>query len=647
MIFLFTVDNCCKDRGILNEILPDATIHQDLWHATQRVKRAVTIKCSRTVAAENGGNPKQWRKTFKSEFMKIFRQSDDEDISKPRIKTTPCSEEMLLKFDRFIDQYVKNQNIPDNVVKELNNLRVHIAKGCLSDQPPKCGTNKNENIHKHINAFFTMRGPLSVQAFEALIDTFIFETNKSIASKKGISLDFDSVALVHSVVNKNNECANDESSVSEESVLLDEKKTMIVENVRFLCEARLKLETIRLSRSAAQQLLVESPFTHLLPFHGRNTVELLNVRLRELKLETVTQSLDLKECLLSATNLWLTETSIIEEKSLFASVLNLLKLEVDYYLRCGSRYSAETEQKIKDTIMKAQSVSELYDQFDQVNRFIVDSLLIRAYANVRGCIVLIITSNPISSLSVIVPLEMKTNQILCFAYTLCESEIIFYVVRKLQKLCSCSCGWNKSKGRQVYCNMDSCSCFKSGYSCFDTPECKCNRRLCHYYQEDDAGQLQPEIMVKSCKCGVNDPKGSLIQRCAPLSRCKCAREKKSCEGCRCHGCGNKYGARKSYSTIKGNKMKTKLTERKRKSLEVNTFSMDTDIHKLTESGLTIKDTAWFFSETVLISDLKRQYQMSTSKLCKLYNYIISKHPELGRLKTESEVIGRVKNLSLY
>lgn len=148
--------------------------------------------------------------------------------------------------------------------------------------------------------------------------------------------------------------------------------------------------------------------------------------------------------------------------------------------------------------------------------------------------------------------------------------------------------------------------------------------MCHYYQEDDAGQLQPEIMVKSCKCGVNDPKGSLIQRCAPLSRCKCAREKKSCEGCRCHGCGNKYGARKSYSTIKGNKMKTKLTERKRKSLEVNTFSMDTDIHKLTESGLTIKDTAWFFSETVLISDLKRQYQMSTSKLCKLYNYIISK-----------------------
>ena len=45
MIFLFTVDNCCKDRGILNEILPDATIHQNLWHATQRVKRAVTIKC--------------------------------------------------------------------------------------------------------------------------------------------------------------------------------------------------------------------------------------------------------------------------------------------------------------------------------------------------------------------------------------------------------------------------------------------------------------------------------------------------------------------------------------------------------------------------------------------------------------------------
>ena len=127
---------------MLQEMFPNATVHQDLWHATQRVKRAVTVKCSKIVASDNGGNAKQWRRTFKTEFMKVFRGVDDKDVHKPRMKTTPSSKEMLRNFDKFIDTYVTGFKIPSAVLNELNNLRIHISKGCLSDQPPKCGTKK-------------------------------------------------------------------------------------------------------------------------------------------------------------------------------------------------------------------------------------------------------------------------------------------------------------------------------------------------------------------------------------------------------------------------------------------------------------------------------------------------------------------------
>ena len=78
---------------MLQEVFPDATVHQDIWHSTQRVKRAATVKCSKVVAADNGGNAKQWRRMFKADFMEVFRADGDEDISVPRSKITPeaCS----------------------------------------------------------------------------------------------------------------------------------------------------------------------------------------------------------------------------------------------------------------------------------------------------------------------------------------------------------------------------------------------------------------------------------------------------------------------------------------------------------------------------------------------------------------------------
>ena len=150
-----------------------------------------------------------------------------------------------------------------------------------------------------------------------------------------------------------------------------------------------------------------------------------------------------------------------------------------------------------------------------------------------------------------------------------------------------------------------------------------------------------------CKCGVNDPKGSLKQRCVPFSRCKCAKLKKSCSGCKCHGCHNRFGARDSSLKLKGGKVVTELSERKKISLGVRTFSKKGDISKLSDMGVSIRDNVWFFSETVMLADLKRKNAVSSSKLCKMYNLLITQFGEIGRLKTETEVVSKLKHVCMY
>ena len=38
--------------------------------------------------------------------------------------------------------------------EEIEKLKVHINKGCLSDIGVGCGTNRNKVLHRHINSFF-------------------------------------------------------------------------------------------------------------------------------------------------------------------------------------------------------------------------------------------------------------------------------------------------------------------------------------------------------------------------------------------------------------------------------------------------------------------------------------------------------------
>lgn len=59
-------------------------------------------------------------------------------------------------------------------MQELTSLKTHIWRGCLSGINPSCGTNRNENLHKNINPFFSrcrMGMPLALALLSILFIT--------------------------------------------------------------------------------------------------------------------------------------------------------------------------------------------------------------------------------------------------------------------------------------------------------------------------------------------------------------------------------------------------------------------------------------------------------------------------------------------
>ena len=60
---------------------------------------------------------------------------------------------------------------------EIDNLKVHIERGCLSRIPPGGGSTRNENLHKNLRAVIA-RSRLGCELAEALLATFFYIWNK-------------------------------------------------------------------------------------------------------------------------------------------------------------------------------------------------------------------------------------------------------------------------------------------------------------------------------------------------------------------------------------------------------------------------------------------------------------------------------------
>lgn len=105
----------------------------------------------------------------------MFRRENDKE--KERKQDTPSSEDMLENLKRFLlkRKDMKHSDDEDvltaSTVHEINCLKKHIEKGCLSNIPPGCGSEKNENVHKNLR-HIVARSRLGVES--ALAFSFQF-----------------------------------------------------------------------------------------------------------------------------------------------------------------------------------------------------------------------------------------------------------------------------------------------------------------------------------------------------------------------------------------------------------------------------------------------------------------------------------------
>ena len=166
------VDNCCHVSKKLKSIFgQDIQIKLDLFHAVQRILRAVSNR-----------SPLYTR--FSKELRHCFRQSTN--CAKERNMNTPTAQEISMNLRRFKGRweclaYKDKKFLNNKAAKEIDNLLVHAEKGCLSDIPPGAGTERNENLHGHINKFL-YRKRIGIQLAFALFTKAFAKRNNKIVS---------------------------------------------------------------------------------------------------------------------------------------------------------------------------------------------------------------------------------------------------------------------------------------------------------------------------------------------------------------------------------------------------------------------------------------------------------------------------------
>jgi len=88
--------------------------------------------------------------------------------------------------DRFLKRWKDaecqgNKVLTQSALKEIDNLRIHIQKGCLSGIKPGRGTNRNEELHKDLNKIFSS-SRYGVESF-AMFTTCFYRHNEKISAR--------------------------------------------------------------------------------------------------------------------------------------------------------------------------------------------------------------------------------------------------------------------------------------------------------------------------------------------------------------------------------------------------------------------------------------------------------------------------------
>ena len=171
-IELVCVDDCCHVRSKYVSVFPNISVKLDLFHTCQRITRTF----SRQNALFNN---------VTKDFVQIFRE--DNDQGEARLKKTPKKETIERNLNSFIERWsnIPHSPLTNATFTEICNLRLHVQKGCLSDIPPGCGTERNEGLHRLLNrSMISGATRISVELTIALLTILFYHHNKKISGEK-------------------------------------------------------------------------------------------------------------------------------------------------------------------------------------------------------------------------------------------------------------------------------------------------------------------------------------------------------------------------------------------------------------------------------------------------------------------------------
>ena len=496
---------------------------------------------------------------------------------------------MIQNSDKFIGKWkeIKFDGVPilnTAAINEINKLKHHMLKGCLSDINVSCGTNRNEVLHKHLNSFFH-RSRISVTLAYAILMVLLYSHNCSIQSKPKrivmpisaciakyqkqlcttgfcelpkdqfgvIMLDRESPEVVY---NKTATDSNDDTTLISDDILTSilfkaVQEIRVYNLIKFLNNyGKPELYSI-LSRQIenlfSKKIISALQEDHLETYLKCNNLKRVpvsgNGNCCFLSVAKGLQYLTSKQDPSSPFLTHLASLGLIINDNVEAISLQLRQLTINEWLNNQQHYeNFLTDERIEEAAIKFSEMSYFQGELGDT--------MILAMSNLLHIPITIISNIPDHITIPVVPRS-----------TMCD-EIIFVLYNHIG----------------------------SGHYDAILPE-----------TETKEDKKEPNI---SCSCGVNNRNGSsCIDSDVYHTRCKCYKAHKSCSsGCRCRNCANSFGKRKD------------LVKRKRELHSQQKITIPTNRKFIQDNGGTLAHGPWTLLENSIFTYIIETFKEYSKEL---------------------------------